>query len=123
MVTHYGPSSQETETGGFLFETSQSYTCEPRLMGSEGSGGEGLLNCVSILGESAVPNYQMGIFDSCLMEAAKMNQTLVSFPQDYHQGRMAGGNACNWEPRELGKGFWWVFVYSLDFLTAKKHMM
>lgn len=49
MVTHYGPSSQETETGGFLLETSQSYTCEPRLMGSEGSRGGGVAElCINL---------------------------------------------------------------------------
>lgn len=49
VVTYYGPSSQETETGGFQFETSLSYTCEPRLMGSEGSrGGGGAELCINL---------------------------------------------------------------------------
>lgn len=48
-VTHCHPSSQETETGSSQFETSLSYTCRPRLMGSEGSRGEGVAElCINL---------------------------------------------------------------------------
>lgn len=55
---------------------------------------DGLPNCISIWGKSTLPNDQMGILASQLMEAVKMNQICVHFQQDDHWERMTYGNAC-----------------------------